>query len=210
MSYQLCQSCGSNQFEQIDGRLYCVVCQSQNVTIQHHVSFANEGNTFLGRRVGDQASTSILDETIPKIEILESLERPSHLADEYQESLSRSSDVPTANNEPAWSTAELYSYILHLQIQTLIQLSGMKAEKHDEFQQCSFCLYLRYLAANGLLDTEETRALQRQEERRKKMNSLAKQLYSERRNRAAQGELPLLQKDTRRLNLDVLLGLIHW
>ena len=86
----------------------------------------------------------------------------------------------------------------------------MKAEKHDEFQQCSFCLYLRYLAANGLLETEETRALQRQEERRKRMNSLAKQLYTERRSRVEQGELPLLQKDTRRLNLDVLLGLIHW
>ena len=58
MSHQLCQNCGSNQFEHIDGRLYCVICQSQNISLQIHVSFANEGNAQLGRRVRDQAQTT--------------------------------------------------------------------------------------------------------------------------------------------------------
>lgn len=216
MAHQLCQSCGSNQFEQIDGRLYCFVCQSQNISIHHHVSFANEGSGQLGRRVGDQMSSSMLDETIPKIEILDSIDQKSRLIDDFQENLSRSSDLSTIPNDasrcrqPAWSTAELYSYILHLQVETIVKLTEMSKEKQVEFKQCSFCLYLRYLASNGLLETEETLNCQRQEQRRNQMTIFFKEIYNERKIRAERGDLPLLQKDTRRLNLDVLLGLIHW
>lgn len=217
MSHQLCQNCGSNQFEQIDGRLYCVVCQSQNISLQTHVSFANEGNAQLGRRVGDQVSSSILDETVPKIEIIDSIDRRARVTPaDAQERLSHDSDQPVINDEPSgfeghvWSAAEVYSYILHLQTEAMIRLIGLKQEKANEFLECTYCLYLRYLSANGLVDTKEKRMLERQEERRQKINVFAKQLYTERQDPSKRPHAYIWNKDICPLNLDTLLGLIHW
>src|SRR5689334_8415220 len=127
MSHQLCQNCGSNQFEHIDGRLYCVICQSQNVALQIHVSFANEGNEQLGRRVRDQAqTTTIHDETIPKIEIFEANETIPYSLNQTDETTARIKELSVDDNEQLlleqhiWSTYEVYSYILNLQIQSII------------------------------------------------------------------------------------------
>ncbi|CAF3330290.1 unnamed protein product [Rotaria sp. Silwood2] len=86
MSHQLCQNCGSNQFEHIDGRLYCVVCQSQNISLQIHVSFANEGSAQLGRRVPNQTQIlSKFDEIIPEIKIFEDNKTILYSVDETNE-----------------------------------------------------------------------------------------------------------------------------
>ena len=161
MSHQLCQSCGSNQFEHIDGRLYCVVCQSQNISLQIHVSFANEGSAQLGRRVRDQAQTTTeLDETIPKIEIFEANETIPYTSSQTEETIARINELTVDDNEQSileqhvWSTYEVYSYILNLQVQSILGLDYIPKEKQIEFVECTFLLYLRYLSANGILDTK--------------------------------------------------------
>jgi uncharacterized Zn finger protein (UPF0148 family) len=217
MSHQLCQNCGSNQFEHIDGRLYCVICQSQNISLPVHVSFANEGSAQLGRRVRDQAhTTSILDETIPKIEIFEANETISHSFNATDETITRMKDLTVDDNEQllleqhVWSSYEAYSYILNIQIHSIIGLNYIKKEKENEFIECTFMLYLRYLSANGILDTDQQRLLIRQEERRLKTNHLSKLIYTERYDQFAKLHTHILKKKLCVLNLDILIGLIHW
>ncbi|CAF3635928.1 unnamed protein product [Rotaria socialis] len=216
MSHQLCQNCGSNQFEHIDGRLYCIVCQSQNISLQIHVSFANEGNAQLGRRVRDQTqTTSIFDETIPKIEIFEANETLSHTLNQADETVSQMSNLSVDDNEQTlleqhvWSSYEVYSYILNIQIQSIIHLDYIKKEKQDEFIECTFMLYLRYLSTNGILDTNQQRLLIRQEEKRLKTNIISKLLHADRFNQFAKLNSHLLKKQLCILNLDILIGLIH-
>lgn len=217
MSHQLCQSCGSNQFEHIDGRLYCVVCQSQNISLQIHVSFANEGSAQLGRRVRDQAqTTSELDETIPKIEIFEANETIPYSLNQTEETIARINELTVDDNEQSlleqhiWSTYEVYSYILNLQIQSIIGLNYIRKEKQTEFFECTFMLYLRYLSANGILDTNQQRILIRQEEKRLKTNILSKLNYTNRYDQFAKLNTHLQNKKLCILNLDILIGLIHW
>jgi uncharacterized Zn finger protein (UPF0148 family) len=217
MSHQLCQSCGSNQFEHIDGRLYCVVCQSQNISLQIHVSFANEGSAQLGRRVRDQAqTTSGLDETIPKIEIFEANETIPYSLNQTEETIARINELTVDDNEQSlleqhiWSTYEVYSYILNLQIQSIIGLNYIRKEKQTEFFECTFMLYLRYLSANGILDTNQQRILIRQEEKRLKTNILSKLNYTNRYDQFAKLNTHLQNKKLCILNLDILIGLIHW
>ncbi|CAF0956337.1 unnamed protein product [Adineta ricciae] len=216
MSHQLCQNCGSNQFEHIDGRLYCMICQSQNIALQIHVSFANEGNAQLGRRVRDQTiGTSMLDETLPKIEIFEANETILPSTNQTDETISRLNELSVDDNEQllmeqhVWSTYEVYSYILNLQVQSIIQLSCLKHEKHKDFQECAFMLYLRYLSSNGILETNQQRALIKQEERRLKTNLLSKLVYSERYDHLAKTNTHVIKKNLCVINLDILVGLIH-
>lgn len=217
MSHQLCQNCGSNQFEHIDGRLYCFVCQSQNIALQIHVSFANEGSAQLGRRVRDQTqNTSIFDETMPKIEILEANETILNRLNETEEAITHMSNLTVDDNEQTlleqhvWSVYEVYSYILNIQIQSIIHLDYIKIDKHNEFIECAFMLYLRYLSANGILDTNQQRLLVRQEERRLKTNILSKLVYTDRYDQFAKLNTHVLKKNLCILNLDILIGLIHW
>ncbi|UJR09566.1 hypothetical protein I4U23_013801 [Adineta vaga] len=216
MSHQLCQNCGSYQFEHIDGRLYCVICQSQNIAVQIHVSFANEGNAQLGRRVRDPTlDTSVLDEKIPKIEIVQANETILHSTNQTDEAISRLNELSVDDNEQLlleqhiWSTYEVYSYILNIQIQSIIQLNHFKEDKHKEFLECTFMLYLRYLSSNGILETNQQRLLLKQEERRLKTNSLAKFIYSDRYNQLAQTRSHVVKKNLCAINLDILIGLIH-
>lgn len=218
MSHQLCQNCGSNQFEHIDGRLYCVVCQSQNISLQIHVSFANEGNAQLGRRVRDQAQTTTMhDETIPKIEIYEANETIPYTSNQTEETIARINELSVVDDneqplveQPMWSTYEVYSYILNLQIQSIIHLDHIKKDKDKEFFECTFMLYLRYLSANGILDTNHERLLIKQEEKRLKTNILAKAAYANRYDQFAKLNTHILNKKSCTLNLDILIGLIHW
>jgi uncharacterized Zn finger protein (UPF0148 family) len=217
MSHQLCQSCGSNQFEHIDGRLYCVVCQSQNISLQIHVSFANEGSAQLGRRVRDQAHTTTeLNETIPKIEIFEANETKHYSFNQTEETIARINELTVDDKEQSlleqhvWNTYEVYSYILNLQIQKIIELNSIGKEKENEFFECTFMLYLRYLSANGILDTNQQRILIRQEERRLKTNILSKINYTNRFDQFAKLNTHLQNKKLCVLNLDILIGLIHW
>lgn len=217
MSHQLCQNCGSNQFEHIDGRLYCVVCQSQNISLQIHVSFANEGSAQLGRRVRDQAQTSILDETLPKIEIFEMNETLLHGLNQTDDTITQMSNLSVDDDneqslleQHVWSSYEVYSYILNLQIQSIIHLDYIRKDKQNEFIECAFMLYLRYLSANGILDTNHQRLLVRQEERRLKTNIVSKLLYNDRYDQLAKTNTHILKNRQRILNLDILIGLIHW
>ncbi|CAF3929327.1 unnamed protein product [Rotaria sordida] len=217
MSHQLCQNCGSNQFEHIDGRLYCVICQSQNISLQIHVSFANEGNAQLGRRVPNQAQVSSkFDETIPEIKIFEDNKIISHSIDQTDEIILPIQHISVDDNEQllleqhVWSSYEVYSYILNKQIQSIIDLNYIKKEKHNEFIECTFMLYLRYLSSNGILDTNKQRILIKQEERRLKTNILSKLIYTERYDQFAKLNTHILQKKLCILNLDILIGLIHW
>ena len=218
MSHQLCQNCGSNQFEHIDGRLYCVICQSQNISLQIHVSFANEGNAQLGRRVRDQTqTTSILDETIPKIEIFEANETISHSVNQTDETISRLNELSVVDDneqllleQHVWSSYEVYSYILNIQIQSIIHLNYIKKEKENEFIECIFMLYLRYLSSNGILDTSQQRILIQQEERRLKTNILSKLIYTDRYDQFARSNSHITKKGLCLINLDILIGLIHW
>lgn len=218
MSHQLCQSCGSSRFEHIDGRLYCVVCQSQNISMQFHVSFANEGSAQLGRRVRDQApTTSMLDETMPKIEIFEENEIPSRTLNQVDDdATSRMTNLSVDDNEQllleqhVWSSPEVYSYILNTQVQAILRLNHIEPEKHAEFSECTFLLFLRYLSANGILDTERSRSLRQQEERRLKINQLAKHNYNLRFDHLAKTNTHVVKKNLGELNLDILIGLIHW
>ncbi|CAF1002430.1 unnamed protein product [Adineta steineri] len=216
MSHQLCQNCGSSQFEHIDGRLYCVICQSQNISLQIHVSFANEGNAQLGRRVRDQAqTTSVHDETIPKIEIFEANETISHVKNQTDETISRLNDLSVDDNEQLlleqhiWSSYEVYSYILNIQIQSIINLDYIKKEKHQEFYECTFMLYLRYLSSNGILETNQQRLLIKQEERRLKTNILSKLIYTDRYEQFVKSNTHIFNKKLCIMNLDILIGLIH-
>lgn len=217
MSHQLCQNCGSNQFEHIDGRLYCVVCQSQNISMQIHVSFANEGSAQLGRRVRDQTLTAEHDETLPKIEIYEANETIPYSMNRTEETIARINELTVDDTEPSsseehiwWSTYEVYSYILHLQIQSIIELYPIQPEKQSEFFECTFMLYLRYLSAYGILDTNQQRILKRQEEKRLKTNLLSKLSYANQRDQYAKLHTHVQNKNLCILNLDILLGLIHW
>ena len=217
MSHQLCQDCGSNQFEHIDGRLYCVVCQSQNLSLQIHVSFANEGNQQLGRRVRDQTQTlSVLDETVPKIEIFEANETISHSFNKTDETILQMNNLSVDDNEQllleqhVWSSYEVYSYILNLQVQALIDLDYVKQEKKMEFIECTFMLYLRYLSSNGILDTNQQRSSFQQENRRLKTNTLSKLIYIDRYDQFARLNTHILKKKLCIINLDILIGLIHW
>ena len=217
MSHQLCQSCGSNQFEHIDGRLYCVVCQSQNISLQIHVSFANEGSAQLGRRVRDQAQTTTEhDETIPKIEIFEANETKPYSLNQTEETIARINELTVDDNEQSlleqhiWSTYEVYSYILNLQIQKIIELNYIRKDKETEFLECTFMLYLRYLSANGILDTNQQRILIRQEEKRLRTNIRSKENYANRFDQFAKLNTHLQNKKLCVLNLDILIGLIHW
>jgi uncharacterized Zn finger protein (UPF0148 family) len=217
MSHQLCQNCGSNRFEHIDGRLYCVICQSQNISLQIHVSFANEGSAQLGRRVRDQAQTTTMhDETIPKIEIFEANETLPYSVNQTDETIARINELSVDDNEQSlleqhvWSTYEVYSYILNLQIQSIIDLDYIKKEKQNEFFECTFMLYLRYLSANGILDTNQQRLLIKQEEKRLKTNILSKLIYTNRYDQFAKLNTHILNKKLCILNLDILIGLIHW
>ncbi len=217
MSYQLCQNCGSNQFEHIDGRLYCVVCQSQNIALQVHVSFANEGSAQLGRRVRDQTqTTSVHDETIPKIEIFEANETIPYAVNQTEETIARINELSVDDNqqsllkEHVWSTYEVYSYILNLQIQSIIQLHAIEKEKQNEFVECTFMLYLRYLSANGILDTNQQRVLIKQEEKRLKTNVVSKLVYENRYEQFAKTRTHISDKKLCIINLDILIGLIHW
>jgi uncharacterized Zn finger protein (UPF0148 family) len=217
MSHQLCQNCGSNQFEHIDGRLYCVICQSQNISLQIHVSFANEGNAQLGRRVHNQAqTTSILDETIPKIEIFEANETIPQPGNQTDETISRLNELSVDDNEQllleqhVWSSYEVYSYILNIQIQSIIHLDYIKKDKQNEFIECIFMLYLRYLSSYGILDTNQQRLLIQQEERRLKTNILSKLIYTDRYDQFAKLNTHILKKELCIINLDILIGLIHW
>ncbi|CAF1344617.1 unnamed protein product [Rotaria sordida] len=216
MSHQLCQNCGSNQFEHIDGRLYCVICQSQNISLQIHVSFANEGNAQLGRRVPNQTQVSSkFDETIPEIKIFEDNKIISHSIDQTDEIILPIQHISVDDNEQllleqhVWSSYEVYSYILNKQIQSIIDLNYIKKEKHNEFIECTFMLYLRYLSSNGILDTNKQRILIKQEERRLKTNILSKLIYTERYDQFAKLNTHILQKKLCILNLDILIGLIH-
>lgn len=217
MSHQLCQNCGSNQFEHIDGRLYCVVCQSQNISLQIHVSFANEGSAQLGRRVRDQTHTTELDETIPKIEIYEANETIPYSLNRTEETIAGINELTVDDNEQSlteqhiwWSTYEVYSYILHLQIQSIIELYPIKPEKQNEIFDCAFMLYLRYLSANGVLDTNEQRILKRQEEKRLKTNLLSKLTHTTQHDLFDRPKVHVQNRHLCLLNLDILLGLIHW
>jgi len=218
MSHQLCQNCGSNQFEHIDGRLYCVTCQSQNISLQIHVSFANEGSAQLGRRVRDQAqTTSTYDETIPKIEIFEANETIPYSLNQTEETIARINELSVVDDneqllleQHIWSTYEVYSYILNLQIQSIIHLDYIKKDKQNEFFECTFMLYLRYLSANGILDTNHQRLLIKQEEKRLKQNILSKLVYATRYDQFAKSNTHILHKKLCILNLDILIGLIHW
>ena len=217
MSHQLCQNCGSNQFEHIDGRLYCVVCQSQNISLQIHVSFANEGSAQLGRRVRDQAqTTSAHDETIPKIEIFEANETIPYSLNPTEEAIAKINELTVDDNEQTlleqhvWSTYEVYSYILNLQLQSIIQLNQLNKDKQTELFECTFMLYLRYLSANGILDTNQQRILIRQEEKRLKTTILAKLTYTNRYEQFAKLRTHIQNKNLCILNLDILIGLIHW
>ena len=217
MSHQLCQDCGSNQFEHIDGRLYCVVCQSQNLSLQIHVSFANEGNQQLGRRVRDQTQTlSVLDETVPKIEIFEANETISHSFNKTDETILQMNNLSVDDNEQllleqhVWSSYEVYSYILNLQVQALIDLDYVKQEKKMEFIECTFMLYLRYLSSNGILDTNQQRSSFQQENRRLKTNTFSKLIYIDRYDQFARLNTHILKKKLCIINLDILIGLIHW
>ncbi|CAF1400234.1 unnamed protein product [Rotaria sp. Silwood1] len=220
MSHQLCQNCGSNQFELIDGRLYCIICQSQNLSLQTHVSFANEGNAQLGRRVPEQAQIlSTFDEIIPEIKIFEDNKIISYskdLTDEIKLPMKNISiDDDNDDNERllleqhVWSSYEVYSYILNKQIQSIIHLDYIKKEKHNEFIECTFMLYLRYLSANGILNTNKQRILIKQEERRLKTNILSKLIYTDRYDQLAKLNTHILKKNLCILNLDILIGLIH-
>lgn len=217
MSHQLCQSCGSNQFEHIDGRLYCMVCQSQNIALQIHVSFANEGSAQLGRRVRDAgADTSTLDDPIPKIEIFEGNITTAQPVNQTDVTISRLNELTVDDTEQTlleqhvWSTYEVYSYILHIQIQSVVELGGVRREKHDEFTECTLMLYLRYLAANGILESNQTRLLERQEERRLRTNLVAKSAYADRYDHFAKSNTHVLKKKLCMINLDILVCLIHW
>lgn len=219
MSHQLCQNCGSNQFEHIDGRLYCVVCQSQNLSLQIHVSFANEGNAQLGRRVRDQnQTTTIHDETIPKIEIFEANETIPYSLNQTDETIARINELSVVDDDNEqtileqhmWSIYEVYSYILNLQIQSIIHLDYIKKEKENELVECTFMLYLRYLSANGIIDTNHQRLLIRQEEKRLKTNIQSKLTYTNRHEQFAKLNTHILDKKSCVLNLDILIGLIHW
>jgi uncharacterized Zn finger protein (UPF0148 family) len=217
MSHQLCQNCGSNQFEHIDGRLYCVVCQFQNISLPIHVSFANEGDAQLGRRVRDQTqTTSTHDETIPKIEIFEANETIPYSLNQTDETIARINELSVDDNEQLlleqhiWSTYEVYSYILNLQIQSIIHLDYIKKAKQNEFFECTFMLYLRYLSANGILDTNHQRLLIKQEEKRLKTNISSKLIYTDRYDQFAKSNTHILNKKLCILNLDILIGLIHW
>ncbi|CAF2925223.1 unnamed protein product [Rotaria sp. Silwood2] len=218
MSHQLCQNCGSNQFEHIDGRLYCVVCQSQNISLQIHVSFANEGNAQLGRRVPNQTQIlSKFDEIIPEIKIFEDNKTILYSVDETNEIIPpmRKISVDDDNEQllleqHVWSSYEVYSYILNKQIQSIIHLDYIKKEKHNEFIECTFMLYLRYLSANGILNTNKQRILIKQEERRLKTNILSKLIYADRYDQFAKLNTHILKKNLCILNLDILIGLIHW
>lgn len=210
MSHQLCQNCGSNQFEHIDGRLYCVVCQSQNISMQIHVSFANEGSAQLGRRVRDQTHTTELDETIPKIEIYEANETIPTSLNRTEETIAGINELTVDDPEQShiwWSTYEVYSYILHLQVQSIIELYPIVPEKQNEIFDCTFMLYLRYLSANGVLDTHEQRMLKRQEEKRLKTNIQSKLTQRDLFDRP---KVHVHNRTFCLLNLDILLGLIHW
>ena len=217
MSHQLCQSCGSNQFEHIDGRLYCVVCQSQNISMQIHVSFANEGSAQLGRRVRDQAlTTSMLDETIPKIEIFEENEIASRTLNPTDDASARMTTLSVDDNEQprveqrVCNSHEIYSHILHMQVEAILRLNSIEQEKHKEFRECTFLLFLRWLSANGILDTEKHRSLRQQEERRLKINQLVKHNASERDEHLAKLNSRIVKNSLCALNLDILIGLIHW
>ena len=218
MSHQLCQNCGSNQFEHIDGRLYCMICQSQNISLQIHVSFANEGSAQLGRRVRDQAlTTSVLDETIPKIEIFEGNETNLYQLNQTDETISRMNELSVIDDnqqslleQHVWSSYEAYSYILNIQIKSIIHLDVIKKDKQNEFIECVFMIYLRYLSANGILDTNQQRSLVKQEERRLKTNILSKIIYTDRYDQLAKLNTHILKKKLCLLNLDILIGMIHW
>ena len=219
MSHQLCQNCGSNQFEHIDGRLYCVTCQSQNISLQIHVSFANEGSVQLGRRVRDYTQTlSILDDTIPKIEVFEvdqTTISDSPLT-QPEETIAQVNNQDIDDNEQllleqhVWSSYEVYSYILKVQVQSIIDLNKIKNEKQSELIDCVFMLYLRYLSSHGILDTNQQRSLPKQEQRRLKTNILSKLIYNDRYDQFAKLNTHILKKKLCRLNLDILIGLIHW
>jgi uncharacterized Zn finger protein (UPF0148 family) len=218
MSHQLCQNCGSNQFEHIDGRLYCMICQSQNISLQIHVSFANEGSAQLGRRVRDQAqTTSVLDETIPKIEIFEGNETNLYQLNQTDETISRMNELSVIDDnqqslleQHVWSSYEAYSYILNIQVKSIIHLDVIKKDKQNEFIECVFMIYLRYLSANGILDTNQQRPLNKQEERRLKTNILSKIIYLDRYDQFAKLNTHILKKKLCILNLDILIGMIHW
>jgi uncharacterized Zn finger protein (UPF0148 family) len=217
MSHQLCQNCGSNQFEHIDGRLYCVICQSQNLSLQIHVSFANEGNAQLGRRVRDQMqTTSILNEAIPKIEIIEANESIARPLNATDETISRLTDLSVDDNEQLqleqhiWSSYEVYSYILHIQLQAILKLDVIPNDKHHEWIECTFLLYLRYLAANGIIETRQIRPSEKQERQRLEVNQLSTLLQNERYERFAKTNTHIFKKKICLLNLDILIGLIHW
>ena len=109
-----------------------------------------------------------------------------------------------------WSSYEVYSYILNIQIQSIIRLDYIKKDQENEFLECTFMLYLRYLSANGILDTNEQRLLIRQEERRLKINNLSKLIYKDRYDQLAKLNTHILKKKLCILNLDILIGLIHW
>ena len=217
MSHQLCQNCGSNQFEHIDGRLYCVVCQSQNISMQVHVSFANEGSGQLGRRVHNQShTTATLDETTPKIEIFEANETTTYRANTTDETIPGMDDLTVDDNEQpgleqhVWTSFEAYSYILEGQVQAILRLDYVKKDKHDEFLECTFLLYLRYLAANGILDTSQSRSSVRQEQRRLTTNHRSKVNYADRFSQFAKLNTHVLNKTICTLDLDILIGLLHW
>ena len=212
MSHQLCQDCGSNQFEHIDGRLYCVICQSQNLAMQIHVSFANEGNEQLGRRVRDQTTTHH-DETIPKIEIFEANETlPYSTTTTTDEAIAQINELTVEDHPPShfWTSYEVYSYILNLQIQSLIKLNLVLKGKENDLIECSFMIYLRYLSAHGILDTNEQRLLIKQEEKRLKTSFISKLDYVNRVETLEKLNTHITNKKLCTLNLDILIAIIHW
>lgn len=219
MSYQLCQDCQSNRFDLVDGRLFCAVCQSQNVSLQIHVSFANEGANFLGRRTHDQTGNrSFYDETVPKIEIIQESEKfvPSTLRRSIDGSSIHSERFQSDDGEMnqlekhVWTSYEIYSYILNIQLTAIFELNSLKEEKRNELVECTFLLYLRYLSSNGILKTNQCRSTPRQEERRLKVNQILQILYNNRFETFQQTNRHTQNRSLCCVNLDILISLIHW
>ena len=159
----------------------------------------------------------IHDETIPKIEIFEANETIPYSLNQTDETIARLNELTVDDNEQLlleqhiWSTYEVYSYILNIQIQSIINLNYIKKEKQNEFIECTFMLYLRYLSTNGILDTNQQRLLIKQEEKRLKTNILSKLIYTNRYNQFAKSKYTYFEiKNYVYLILDILIGLIHW
>ncbi|CAF1530273.1 unnamed protein product, partial [Didymodactylos carnosus] len=220
MSHNFCRDCGSNQFEHIDGRLYCVECQSQSVTSTIHVSFANEASGQLGRRVRGQTQ-----EKQDRINIFESSEiHSSFLKREtvnYDETIANDDEnVPletyvqkidedtlaeeSMHADHIWSSYEAYSYILYEQTKALIQL-GI----NSDVKQCVYMLYLRYLSSCGILKTNKTRETTSLENKRLKTLEESEQVYMNREEFYDKYNTRIVKKSLCAVNLDVLVSLLH-